>query len=78
MVWTDPGLTPVCAVPVASGLWRGVHLVRAGQEVEALQCLLRVRVLSGVHTGGGQGGGRLLSQDLEETISLLTVWKNLV
>lgn len=52
--WTDPGLTPVRAVPVASGLWRGVHLVGAGQEVEALQSLLRVRVLGGVHAGGGQ------------------------
>lgn len=69
LFWTDPWLTPVRAVPVASGLWRGVHLVRAGQEVKALQCLLCVRVLTGVHTGGGRRRRGLLSQDLGKTIS---------
>lgn len=60
----NPRLTPVCAVSIASGLWRGVHLIWAGQEVEALQRLLCVRVFTGVHTGGRRRRRGLLSQDL--------------
>lgn len=61
---TDVWLTPVCAVSGPSGLWRGVHVVK-GQEVKALQRLLCVRVLTGVHAGR-QGRGRgVLSHHLQ-------------
>lgn len=75
----NPGHTPVRAVPIASGLWWGVHLVRAGQEVEALQCLLCVRVLAGVHAGGWQRGRRLFSQDLQKRKAVFNnkEWDNL-
>lgn len=44
-------LTPVGAVSGPPGLWWRVHLVRIRQEVEALQGLLGVVILTGVHTG---------------------------